>query len=44
MLMAALSEWMMFTLPLKTLFYQLLAGLAEMLVLGSLYGATLKPC
>ena len=42
-LMSALGEWMMFTLPLKTLLYKLLAGLAEMLVLGILYGLTLKP-
>ena len=42
-LMAVLGEWMMFSIPLKTLVYKVLAGLGEMLVLGVLYGLTLHP-
>ena len=41
--MAAASQWVMFKVPLKTLLYILAAGLGEMLVLGVLYGLTLKP-
>lgn len=41
--MAAASQWMMFTVPARTLLYSLAAGLAEMLVLGVLYGLTLSP-
>lgn len=37
------SQWMMFIVPLKTLVYSLGAGLGEMLILGTLYGVTLKP-
>ena len=37
------SQWMMFTVPGKTLLYTLFTGLAEMLVLGLLYGLLLKP-
>ncbi len=37
------SQWMMFAVPGATLLYSLLAGLGEMLILGALYGATLKP-
>ena len=37
------SQWMMFITPVKTLIYTLVAGLGEMLVLGVLYGFTLKP-
>ena len=37
------SQWMMFITPVKTLLYTLVAGLGEMLVLGVLYGLTLKP-
>jgi hypothetical protein len=37
------SQWMMFIVPLKTLVYSLGAGLGEMLILGTLYGLTLKP-
>ena len=40
--MAALSQWVMYRIPLKTLGYALLTGLAEMLVLGLLYGAGLN--
>ncbi|GAP12722.1 hypothetical protein LARV_00458 [Longilinea arvoryzae] len=42
-IMSAASQWVMFKVPLKTLLYSLAAGLAEMLVLGVLYGLTLKP-
>ncbi len=41
--MDALSKWIMFTVPLETMEYSLAAGLIEMLVLGLLYGLTLKP-
>ena len=37
------SQWMMFIVPIKTLVYSLGAGLGEMLILGMLYGLTLKP-
>lgn len=37
------SQWMMFNVPMKTLLYSLVAGLGEMLILGALYGLTLKP-
>ena len=41
--MYAASTWMMFDLSLETVGYGLITGLAEMLVLGSFYGLTLKP-
>ena len=41
--MQAASQWMMFTIPVNTVLYSLTAGLTEMLVLGVLYGLTLKP-
>lgn len=41
--MSAASQWMMFNLPMQTLLYSLVAGLGEMLILGVLYGLTLKP-
>jgi hypothetical protein len=37
------SQWMMYKVPSKTLLYSLLTGLGEMLVLGTLYGFTLRP-
>jgi hypothetical protein len=37
------SQWMMFKVPWKTLFYTLLAGLGEMLILGIFYGLVLFP-
>lgn len=43
MLMSAASQWMMFKIPVKTLLYTLITGLGEMLILGVLYGLTLKP-
>jgi hypothetical protein len=41
-LMRVISDWMMFNIPLKTLFYFLLAGLIEMIILGILNGLILK--
>jgi hypothetical protein len=41
--MSAASQWVMYTVPNKTLLYSLFAGLGEMLILGVLYGLTLKP-
>jgi hypothetical protein len=41
--MQAASTWMMFNVPIPTIIYSLVAGLAEMLVLGLLYGLTLRP-
>jgi hypothetical protein len=37
------SQWMMFNVPGETLLYSLSTGLVEMLILGVLYGITLKP-
>jgi len=39
--MSVASEWMMFRVPIKTLLYNLITGLGEMLILGILYGITL---
>jgi hypothetical protein len=39
--MSVVSQWMMFKVPIKTLFYNLATGLGEMLILGILYGITL---
>ena len=41
--MYSASQWMMFSVPTETLLYTLVAGLGEMLILGILYGLTLKP-
>lgn len=41
--MSVASQWMMFDVPARTLLYSLVCGLAEMLVLGVLYGLTLSP-
>ncbi|HSB66797.1 MAG TPA: hypothetical protein VLD65_09470 [Anaerolineales bacterium] len=41
--MSAASQWMMYTVPKTTILYSILAGLGEMLILGILYGLTLKP-
>ena len=41
--MSAASNWMMYNVPLNTLIYTLITGFAEMLILGILYGLTLKP-
>ncbi len=37
------SQWVMFNVPVAALLYSLVAGLGEMLILGVLYGLTLKP-
>jgi hypothetical protein len=42
-LMNVTSQWVMYTVPVQTLLYSLVAGLGEMLILGALYGLTLKP-
>lgn len=42
-IMSAASQWVMFNIPVGALLYSLLAGLGEMLMLGVLYGLTLKP-
>jgi hypothetical protein len=39
--MSVASTWIMYTVSARTLVYTLLAGLAEMLALGILYGLTL---
>lgn len=41
--MGVASTWMMFNVSVQTLFYQLITGLGEMLVLGVLYGLALQP-
>jgi hypothetical protein len=41
--MYAASQWVMFNIPVRTLLYSIVAGLGEMLILGVLYGLTLKP-
>ena len=41
--MGVLSHWVMYKIPGKTLLYTLLAGFAEMLVLGILFGLALHP-
>jgi hypothetical protein len=41
--MSVASQWMMFRVPVRTLAYTLVTGLGEMLILGILYGLTLKP-
>ena len=41
--MSAASTWLMFTVPSKTLVYNLLAGLVEILAIGTLFGLTLHP-
>ena len=41
--MGVASEWMTLNVPASTLLYRLTSGLGEMLVLGVLYGLTLRP-
>ena len=41
--MAVLSQWMMFKIPPAGLVYALLTGLVEMLLIGLLFGLTLRP-
>ena len=40
--MQAASQWMMFKVPAKALYYTLVTGLIEMGVLGALYGLLLR--
>ena len=40
--MSVISGWMMFNIPIRTLFYTLITGLGEMILIGILYGLTLK--
>jgi hypothetical protein len=40
--MSAASQWIMLNMPVAALLYGVLTGLGEMLVLGLLYGATLR--
>jgi hypothetical protein len=37
------SQWMMYSVPLKTLLYSILTGLGEMAILCTLYGLFLEP-
>jgi hypothetical protein len=41
--MSAVSQWMMFKVTVKTMAYNLAAGLGEMVVIGVLFGVFLKP-
>ena len=41
--MYAASQWVMFKVPVEALLYSLVTGLGELLILGVLYGLTLKP-
>ena len=41
--MAVASSWMIFDVPAGSLLYTLGTGLGEMLILGLLYGLTLRP-
>ncbi len=40
--MSAASQWVMFKVPAGAVAYSLVTGLGEMLILGVLYGLTLK--
>jgi len=42
-LMYVATQWMMFNVPVAALLYTLVTGLGEVLILGILYGLTLKP-
>jgi uncharacterized membrane protein len=41
--MSAASQWVMFNLPARTIAYSVLTGLGEMVILGLLFGLTLRP-
>jgi hypothetical protein len=41
--MYSASQWVMFNIPVEATLYSLVTGLGEMLILGVLYGLTLKP-
>jgi hypothetical protein len=40
--MGTIGQWMIINVPVETVVYLLLTGLGEMLVLGVLYGLTLR--
>ncbi|MBN1983427.1 MAG: hypothetical protein JW795_17960 [Chitinivibrionales bacterium] len=40
--MSVLSSWMMFTVPMKTLFYSAFGGFVEMMIIGIAYGFFVK--
>jgi len=40
-LMGVAAQWLMFTVPPATLFYELCVGLLEMVLIGALYGVAL---
>ena len=42
-IMYVITTWMMFNVPLTILFYMLITGLGEMLIIGLIYGVFLKP-
>ena len=41
-LMSALSQWVMFEIPVRTHLYSILAGFLEMIALGLFYGVAFK--
>jgi hypothetical protein len=41
--MQVASQWIMFSIPATTLLYALICGLIEMLILGLIYGLSLRP-
>lgn len=41
--MSTMTTWMMFEVPVTALFYLALTGLMEMMIIGIVYGAFLKP-
>ena len=41
-MMYAITQWMMFTIPMGTILYMILAGLFEMLIIGGLIGILFK--
>jgi hypothetical protein len=41
--MSVASQWVMFNMPVESVLYTAAAGLVEMLVIGVLYGLTLRP-
>ncbi len=41
--MSAVSQWMMYSIPAGTLIYSILTGLAQMIITGGLYGLFLRP-
>ena len=42
-IMYAATQWMIINIPVVSLLYIIVTGLAEMVLLGILYGTTLKP-